>query len=291
MLEVQVGDVHFPAFEDELEHPYLHWFTHAPKGIPKKPEAKTPAPEHPGQPRLARGIYLTFFPKFDHEIILEFAIHLINETTESIQFSYDSQTVAGSSFLSLRSKLPPFSNIFLHSLSLEILNEQPRFLWQLAPQGTLMPPKQEILRIRTVQLVRYIQTIIQDGAPSFSLLLREDAARMPEPSLPEIRQMKAPEPARKQVKKSKEPVLDLHMSADRKEAAFLLPAQIQLLEQALNEAFVGGCLSMIVIHGIGSGKLREAVHEVLRLTPFVSSYKHEWMPGYGLGATKVWFQN
>ncbi|MBS1614484.1 MAG: Smr/MutS family protein, partial [Bacteroidetes bacterium] len=268
LVEVQVGEIRFPAFEDELEHPYLHWFTQSKKKSAPTPEPKIPEPEKPGRARLPRGIYLSFFPDYaqesEHEIITGFALQLLNETAEAIQFRYESRPVSGSVFLSLQGKMPAFSNLYLHRLSLELLNDQPRFLWQLAPQAIPLSATNELLRIRSAQLIRHIQTLIQDGAPSFSILLRENAAMLPEVKTLPIPRAKAPESAKKQAPIPRDSVVDLHMSPGAGKANLLLPAQLQLLEQALHDAFLAGSPSLIVIHGLGSGTLRKAVHQLLQ---------------------------
>ena len=47
---------------------------------------------------------------------------------------------------------------------------------------------------------------------------------------------------------------------------------------------------MIVIHGLGKGKLRDEVHTILKQTPEVSRYKNEWSGRYGFGATEIRFR-
>ena len=47
---------------------------------------------------------------------------------------------------------------------------------------------------------------------------------------------------------------------------------------------------MIVIHGVGKGKLKDEVHKVLRQVPEIKSFTNEWMGGYGFGATEIHFK-
>jgi len=52
------------------------------------------------------------------------------------------------------------------------------------------------------------------------------------------------------------------------------------LDQYLNDAFMAGLLSVRIVHGKGTGTLRQAVHEVLAKHPLVKSFR----PGdYGEG--------
>jgi hypothetical protein len=293
LIEVDIAGLRFPVYEDELEHPYLHWFTKPKKKVRSLKEA---APEKQTPPRLSRGIYLSFLPVFapahGEEIIEAFRIHFINETSGALQFSYEAKTASGRSLLHLSSTMAPFSSIYLHSLSLEELNAQPRFFWNLAPTERPASGRSDVLRIRPPQLLRYIKALLEDGAPSFSILLSDDAEALP-PQTPS--QVPLTPPAKVKMRDTQpkaEPVavLDLHMDGDDAAGGQLLAAQLRLLEQKLHDAFIAGQESMIVIHGIGTGALREAVHGMLRETPFVNGFRNEWMPGYGWGATLISFR-
>ena len=62
-----------------------------------------------------------------------------------------------------------------------------------------------------------------------------------------------------------------HLTVD--EAAFRL-------DQYLNDAFMAGLPSVRIVHGKGTGTLRQAVHEVLDKHPLVKSYR---LGDYGEG--------
>jgi dsDNA-specific endonuclease/ATPase MutS2 len=47
--------------------------------------------------------------------------------------------------------------------------------------------------------------------------------------------------------------------------------------------------SLIVIHGIGEGRLREEIHEILKLRPKVKSFVNQFHHLYGYGATEIYF--
>lgn len=297
LIEVQMGDIRFPVYADEIDHPYLKWFTDPKKPkhvkgvkeIPVEKEAKRPT-------RLSRGIYLSFLPQFaqgtTEDIIESFRIHLLNETADHLIFSYHAKTSQGATLLQLNGTLHPFANIFLHALSLEELNAQPRFQWNLATKEKPDSGVKNILRIRPAQLIRHINTLLNEGEPSFNILLSQDAESIPVIApvsvTPNIQTTSSQD---SKVALHTEPVavLDLHADESDSDAAHLLSDQIRLLEQKLDAAYVAGRDTMIVIHGIGSGTLREAVHDVLRQTPYVSSFSNHWMAAYGWGATEIWF--
>jgi dsDNA-specific endonuclease/ATPase MutS2 len=45
-----------------------------------------------------------------------------------------------------------------------------------------------------------------------------------------------------------------------------------------------------VIHGIGEGKLRDEIHDILRLKKEVKSFVNQYDPRFGYGATEIFFQ-
>ncbi len=70
----------------------------------------------------------------------------------------------------------------------------------------------------------------------------------------------------------------------------ILTLQLQTLEKYLDLALAHHLSSMIVIHGVGSGKLRDEIPEVLRLKRGIKSFVNRYDPRYGYGATEVFFQ-
>ena len=69
-----------------------------------------------------------------------------------------------------------------------------------------------------------------------------------------------------------------------------LGLQMKTFEKYLDLAVVHHLPSMIVIHGIGSGRLRDEIHEVLRYKREVKSFINQYDPRYGYGATEIFFQ-
>ena len=57
------------------------------------------------------------------------------------------------------------------------------------------------------------------------------------------------------------------------------------LDRFLNDAFLAGVPSVRVIHGKGTGILRQAVHDELRTHPLVKSYHRAPLEEGGNGAT------
>jgi hypothetical protein len=298
LIEVEINDIRFPVYADEIDHPYLKWFTDPKKPKPVKRVREIPVENEARRPvRLSRGIYLSFLPQFaagtTEDIIEAFRIHLLNETPDTLTFSYHAKTSSSNTLLQLNGTLHPFANIFLHTLSLEVMNAQPRFHWNVALRDKPASGIADVLRIRPAQLIRYIKTLLSEGEPSFSILLSQDAELIPVIAPLSVASLtmvssSADEP-KVQLHTEAVAVLDLHLDGQNELAPHFLSIQLRLLEQKLDAAYVAGQHTMIVIHGIGNGTLREAVHDVLRHTPYVRSFSNYWMAAYGWGATEVTF--
>lgn len=83
-------------------------------------------------------------------------------------------------------------------------------------------------------------------------------------------------------------VIDLHLAQNN--IAHPIVAQLNYLEKELDRALVLGLNEITVIHGIGTGALKAAVHKVAKEHPLVSSYEHGYHPLYGFGSTKIIFK-
>ena len=90
--------------------------------------------------------------------------------------------------------------------------------------------------------------------------------------------------------------LDLHLERlkgnfDKMSNAEILHHQLKVLDRYLLEALKVGVNNVFIIHGIGEGKLKEAIGKQLAKATFIQSFKNEFHPKYGWGATEVIFKN
>lgn len=85
---------------------------------------------------------------------------------------------------------------------------------------------------------------------------------------------------------------DLHWDERRKPAPgkSKLEEQLSMAEQAIDRALLANLHEVRLIHGLGSGKLKEAIHHMLRTHPQVRSFTDAWHPAYGSGSTLVRFR-
>ena len=309
MLEVEMEGVSFPVHIDEIEHPYLKWFTEKKVQIHPKSKSKTPPEQLPVEkqklrkPRLAQGIYLSYMPEYKIEemedVVDVLKIYLLNETAKNIQFRYV-MTLRNESEFSHEGKLHPFGHVYLHSIPYVQMNDQPRFHWWLDDiEDADMAPANNVLRIKPQKLFQHIDHCLSNNEPSFNYLLIEDF----KPNLPVIENTNPQKPEaaapKKQSRKSAPQInlgeIDLHIeqlvsSTRGMSNADIIMIQLSALQTHLRMVINARQERLIIIHGLGTGKLKDEVHELLSNTYGVKSFTNEWQARYGFGATEVWFE-
>jgi hypothetical protein len=90
-------------------------------------------------------------------------------------------------------------------------------------------------------------------------------------------------------------VIDLHIEKlmDRHSHltnAEIIHFQLEAFEKWFELAQLNHLPSMIIIHGVGSGKLKNEVHDLLKVKKGVKSFINQYSDFYGYGATEVFFE-
>ena len=70
----------------------------------------------------------------------------------------------------------------------------------------------------------------------------------------------------------------------------ILNLQLKEFEKWYDAAIANYQPQLIVIHGIGSGKLRDEIHEWLKRKKEVKSFVNQFHPSFGYGATEIFFK-
>ena len=70
----------------------------------------------------------------------------------------------------------------------------------------------------------------------------------------------------------------------------ILTLQLKEFEKWYELAVAHHLASMIVIHGIGVGKLRDEIHDILKTKKQVKTFVNQYQPRFGYGATEIYFQ-
>jgi hypothetical protein len=70
----------------------------------------------------------------------------------------------------------------------------------------------------------------------------------------------------------------------------IVSLQLNTFEKYYDLALAHRQPSLIVIHGVGEGKLRDEIHDILRLKREVKSFVNQYDPRFGFGATEIFLQ-
>jgi len=204
----------------------------------------------------------------------------------------------------LTNKVYGFKDFYLHDVPFEDLNDSPTFSFDfilLTPDKNKAEHYEASVRIKPKQLFDKIQEIKEKGEPSFSYLLFDeypDRTHEDEVEIGILSNAGYKVVDAKQARQHLEParsLLDLHIEKlvddwQQMSALEKLTIQLRTFEKYFDLAVAHHLPSMIVIHGIGSGKLKEEIHELLKYKKDVKSFVNQYDPRFGYGATEVYFK-
>jgi hypothetical protein len=314
MVMIEVRGVKFPAYMDQIDFPYFQRFTKK-KIVPeKKPEAKLyiyQVPKEKPQPtqvKVPDGVWLSFVPKFElddfnDEVVDLLKIHLVNKTAEAYKFVYTQQFFGNTNF-ELSTEIAGFHDFYLHDIPFATVNDSPSFAFDFSlvnPDKKKAPHFEASLKLKPKQVFQKIEEMKENNEPTISYqLFTEYPAKSEEPFF-ELNLLAAKgykvydasktrqnlEPARS--------VVDLHMeklSDNWKHMSNfeILTMQLHEFEKWYDLAVAHRQPSLVVIHGVGSGKLRDEIHDILKVKREVKTFINQYDPRFGYGATEIFFQ-
>jgi hypothetical protein len=304
MVEVEVVGTTFPVYINDIDHPYLKWFTENKKKIiPKSLPEQLPV-EKFAKPKLARGVYLSFLPEFKADVfedeVKDLRVYLLNELPTPVYFQYKVLNNQQQTIFSHAAKLHEFGHVYLHSMPFDAMNEQPRFHWELTGGNDTNAITDGVLRVKPQKLFEHINTLLSKNEPSFSYLLVDgfDAVVKHTSDNP-VKPITKPTVTKPIEKNWKDTLphfeIDLHLENITSNTRGLtntdkLNLQLNALQKHLNAVIANHEERTVIIHGLGKGVLKDEVHRILRELPHVSKFSNEWHGRYGFGATEVWFR-
>lgn len=311
MLMVDVKGVSFPVYMDQVDFPYYKRFTEK-KILPLKKEKKyidDLRKEKPGKEKKpVDGVWLSFLPVMDTDefgdvVVEELKLYLLNHTSQPYLFTYTLHYF-GKPDLTLSNTLHPFEDFYLQDIPFSHLNDSPSFDFEFklpVNDKNKALHFESIVRLKPKQLFARIEELKEKNLASFTHLLFE---KYPDRAIEDL-----VEPGRLAAKGYKvyeaskarqhlEParsVVDLHiekLSNDWKGLSNyeILDIQLKAFEKYYHLALVHHLPSMIFIHGVGEGVLRDEIHDILRLKKEVKSFVNQYHPAYGFGATELFFK-
>jgi hypothetical protein len=323
MVLVDVRGVKFPAYTDQLDFPYFRRFTEKKlfpaEKKPKKyidqlpPEKPAPGKKKERIAQLADGVWLTFLPVFDNDefgddVVESLKIYLVNNSPLGYHFSYHVNYFGKSEF-DLDGALPTLQDFYLHDIPFANLNDNPVFECEftLATPDKLKAEHYETsLKLKAKQVFGRIEEIRKKGEATFSFKLFDEYPFRPYEEEKPVdtlglgklagsgfriyeasKARQHMEPARSELDLHAEKLTDKPAALDNFE---ILTLQLQTFEKYFDLAVAHHLPSMIVIHGVGSGKLRDEIHEALRTKKNVKSFVNRYDPRFGYGATEIFFE-
>lgn len=310
MVMVDAGGVQFPVYTDQIDFPYFKRFTEIKPLKPVKEKRYVDdlkKEKTNGTKRKEDGMWLTFLPvidtdEFGDDVVDELKVHLVNHTSTSYSFDYKLNFFGKPEF-ELKNTVHPFEDFYLHDVPFEDLSDSPFFEFEF----TLAQPdrtKAEIctasLKLKPKQLFSKIEEIRSRNEASFSYRLFE---KYPDRVVEESFDA-GPQSAKysyydaSKARGELEPprsVIDLHIEKltdnwQQLGNLQILSIQLKTFEKYYELAVAHLQPSLIVIHGVGSGRLRDEIHELLRHRKEVKSFINQYDPRFGYGATEIFFE-
>ncbi len=315
MVLVDVRGVRFPVYLDQIDFPYFKNFTNKKKqaAAPQKKYIDDLRKEKPVQQKKDRkeeGVWLNLLPisdtdEFGDEVVEQLKIHLVNQTSQKYQFLYK-LTFFGEADFELKNSVEAFENFYIHDVNFEDMSDSPAFVFDFSL------PKEEknkalhyeaIVKIKPKQLFTRIEEMRQKGEASFSYKLFDQYPNRPpeqqkESFLNPLKQKGIKIYEAKDAKKHLEParsVVDLHIEKltddwNQMSNFEMLTLQLKTFEKFYDLAVAHRQPWLIIIHGVGEGRLRDEIHDALRLKKDVSYFVNQYHPSYGYGATEIFFK-
>lgn len=310
MLMVDVKGVTFPVYMDQVDFPYFKRFTEK-KIAPAKKERQyvddVRKEKRAEQNRSEDGVWLTFLPLMDTDefgdvVVEELKLHLVNHTPVSYNFIYKLHYFGKPGF-ELKNRVHPFEDFYLHDIPFEDLNDSPSFEFDFVltePDKMKAEHYESLVKLKPKQLFAKIEELKQKNLATFSQLLFEKYPDKKHEDKPELGSLSEKDYKIYEASKARqhlEParsVVDLHIEklADdwkRMSNYEIMSLQLKTFEKYYHLAIAHHQPSLIVIHGVGEGVLRDEIHDILRLKREVKSFVNQYHPAYGYGATEIFF--
>ena len=210
---------------------------------------------------------------------------------------------SGENSFELKNNIHPHSDFYLHDVNFEDLSDNPRFDVEFSltiPDKKKAPYYETSLKLKAKQIFKRIEEIQLKNEPMFSYPLfqsypdKVDEERVDLSSLGnagfriyELSKVKENlPPARSVVDLHIEKLIDNWKHLSNFE---ILTIQLKEFEKFFDLAVAHQQLEFTVIHGVGVGKLRDEIHDILRLKKEVKSFVNQYHNLYGYGATEIYF--
>lgn len=310
MAMIEVKGVRFPAYIDQIDFPYFKRFTEKKPPPPKeKKYIDDLRKEKPSTAeRKTDGMWLSFVPvidvdEFGDDVVELIKVYLLNHTPNTYTFDY-ALNFMGQKDFTLNNTIEPFNDFYVHDIAFKDLSDSPKFdiRFSLKPADkTKASSFLATYRIKAKQFFTRLQEMKEQQSATIKQLLFETYpdASIEADFLPEPPDLKNPKPYDAKKFRANFPpprtVIDLHI--EKLTANWQDMSNYEILEMQLTEfekwyevAVVHQQPFLIVVHGMGSGRLKEEIHELIKYRKEVKSFVNQYHPSFGYGSTEIMFK-
>jgi hypothetical protein len=258
------------------------------------------------QDKIETGFHLSFLPvEIDEQHFFEMI--LVNDTNDDVQFEIK-LSLNGELYMHLKNRLNRRYIYRLGDLAFDELNENPLIEITIEHYSHPLFQLSKILKLKPKTFFKDLSStpILNESAYNYQLgiLLHQNDNRNKEI---EISNALVKQVERKIKENFKKPVpekhkhfyiddtIDLHIenlidSHAGMTNAEIIKIQLHHFRKALEEAMVHKLHKFTVIHGIGKGKLKAEIWMIIKEYGAIRSFKNEFHPLYGFGATEIFFR-
>lgn len=243
----------------------------------------------------SKGVYLAFKPiETVEEQISRLNILLINPTDWSLLFDYTFylNDITASK---IKSKIAPQSFILLNEISVEQLNDFPvaqfEFWNEKANENHLK--KTIPIKAKSFFSKKQITPLLNQETFLFPLFSEFPKQEMEKHEKEKIFLPKIKVTENEIIRHANfEMEIDLHIEKlipthKGMSNTEIIKIQLSRFQRFLERAITERIPKIYVIHGLGKGKLRDEIHQILREHPDVKSYNNDFHSRYGFGATEI----
>ncbi len=310
MVMVDVRGVKFPAYIDQLDFPYFKRFTEK-KIIPKQKNYidELPKEKKGNNIKIPDGVWLSLLPisgtdEFGDDVVENLKIHLINNSNAGLKFHYRVCYLRGEDF-EIKNEVFSFKDFYLHDIPFENLNDNPIFEFEfslISPDKKKEEYFEANIKLKSKQVFSRIEEIRKKGEATFSYKLFDVYPdKKEQEKIDVVNKLSAhykiyeASKARQNLPPARS-VVDLHIEKLTDELGRMtnfemLTLQLKEFERYYELAVAHHLPSIIFIHGLGSGKLRDELHELLKIKREVKTFVNQYHPLYGYGATEVYLKS
>lgn len=314
MVMIEVRGVKFPAYMDQIDFPYFQRFTRKQVVPEKKKEPKVYVDQLPKEKpkpnaiQVSEGVWLSFIPKFslddfNDEVVDLLKIHLVNKTDQAYQFVYKQQFLGETDF-ELVNEVLAFHDFYLHDIPFEKINDSPVFSFDFSlttPDKKKAPHFEASLKLKPKQVFKKIEEMKDNNTPVLSYPLFTAYPDKTEEPFFDLGSLAArgftiydASRARQHLEPARS-VVDLHIEKlshhqEKLTNLEILGIQLSEFQKWYDLAIAHHQPTLIIIHGVGSGKLREEIHDILKTKREVKTFINQYDPRFGYGATEIFFQ-